>query len=186
LLQIAASAVKNKSWQHEPSMKLSSLKKKYHKNKKAFKKFISNLEDSDVEDILEVAKETEKEVWKEVSCLECANCCKKMTPTFTPADKKRVADHLGISVPAFTKKYLKYEKEDNDWQMAVQPCVFLDLDTNKCNIYEFRPDDCRGFPHLVKEPIDSYAHIHKQNIKYCPATYLWVEKMMDKIEFHKH
>lgn len=167
-------------------MKLSSLKKKYHKNKKPFRKFIKHLEESDVSDIMDIARETEKEVWKEVDCLQCANCCKKMTPTLTAKDKKRIADHLGMTVPAFTKKYLVYDKDDKDWRMQQQPCVFLDLDTNKCSIYEHRPDDCRGFPHLVKEPMDSYVYIHKQNIKYCPATYLWVEKMMEKVEFHKH
>jgi uncharacterized protein len=166
-------------------MKLSSLKKKYQKNKKPFKKFIKNLETSDVSDVMGIAKAVEKEVWQEVNCLSCANCCKKMTPTLTKTDKHRIADHLNITVKEFKTKYLLYDKDDKDWRMQQQPCVFLNLETNMCNIYEFRPDDCRGFPHLVKEPMESYAYIHKQNIKYCPATYLWVEKMMDQIEFNK-
>ncbi|HSC53083.1 MAG TPA: YkgJ family cysteine cluster protein [Phnomibacter sp.] len=166
-------------------MKLSSLKKKYQKNKKPFRKFIKKLESSDVSDIMDVAKEMEKEVWEEVDCLSCANCCKKMTPTLTKKDKQRIAEHLDIPVKAFKEKYLVYDKDEKDWRMQQQPCVFLNLETNKCNIYEFRPDDCRGFPHLVKEPMESYAYIHKQNIKYCPATYLWVEKMMDQVNFSK-
>lgn len=166
-------------------MKLKELKKKYEKNKKPMKRFIKQLESSDVSDIMHIAHHTEKEVWDEVSCLSCANCCKKMTPTLTKTDKHRIAGHLGISSKEFKEKYLVYDKKDKDWRMQQQPCVFLNLETNMCNIYGYRPLDCRGFPHLVKEPVSDYAHIHKQNIKYCPATYLWVEKMMDKIEFNK-
>lgn len=166
-------------------MKLSSLKKQYKKHKKEFRKFIDDLESSVHEGVQEAAEEADQEVWKEVDCLKCANCCKKMTPTLHAADKKRIASYLRMSVPAFTKKYLLYSKEDKDWRMQLQPCVFLDLETNKCSIYEVRPDDCRGFPHLTKSPLQDYVYIHKQNIKYCPATFLWVEKMMDKIEIHK-
>ncbi len=166
-------------------MKLSSLKRKYKKHKKPFKKFINQLEESNVDDIMDIAEETEKEVWQKVDCLSCANCCKKMTPTLTKVDQQRIADHLGLDLNAFRKKYIVYDKEAKDWHMQQQPCVFLDQKTNMCSIYEIRPDDCRGFPHLVKKPMDSYVYIHKQNIKYCPATYLWVEKMMEKIEFKK-
>lgn len=166
-------------------MKLANLKRKYHKNKKSFRKFITKMEDSELKAIVGIAEEAEKEVWQEVDCLSCANCCKKMTPTLTEKDKKRIADHQGLSKKAFTEKYLVYDEESKDWHMQQQPCVFLDTDTNKCSIYDIRPDDCRGFPHLVKKPMEDYVYIHKQNIKYCPATYLWVEKMMDRITFNK-
>ena len=166
-------------------MKLSSLEKKFEKNKKPMRKFIKHLEESDVSDIIDIAHATEKEVWQEVDCLQCANCCKKMTPTLEKKDKQRIAEHLGMSVKDFKAKYLMYDEEEKDWRMQQQPCVFLDLNTNICNIYEVRPDDCRGFPHLVKLPMESYAYIHKQNIKYCPATFLWVEKMMERVEITK-
>jgi 6-pyruvoyl-tetrahydropterin synthase len=76
-------------------------------------------------------------------------------------------------------------QEDDDWRMQQQPCVFLDMGTNKCTIYPVRPDDCAGFPHLTKTPLKSYIYIHKQNIEYCPATYRFVEKMMERIEISK-
>ena len=166
-------------------MKLKELKKKYNKHKKPMKRFIKQLEESDVSEIMHIAHHTEKEVWDKVSCISCANCCKKMTPTLTKTDKQRIATHLGLSTKEFKEKYLVYDKEEKDWRMQQQPCVFLNLDTNMCTIYDYRPLDCRGFPHLVKEPVSDFAYIHKQNIKYCPATYLWVEKMMEKIEFNK-
>jgi Fe-S-cluster containining protein len=46
-----------------------------------------------------------------------------------------------------------------------------------CSIYEVRPADCSGFPHLAKRKMTEYMHVHKQNVDLCPATYKMVEKM---------
>lgn len=146
------------------------------------RRFIDELEEAKHKGVKKEAKAAEKEVWQEVNCLSCANCCKTMTPTFDKNDKKRIAAHLGMSVKDFKEKYLVYDKDDDDWRMQKQPCVFLDLTTNKCTIYAVRPADCSGFPHLTKTPLKSYLYIHKQNIEYCPATYRFVEKMMERIE----
>ena len=115
-------------------------------------------------------------------CLSCGNCCKKMTPTFTPADIKRIAGHFSMTPDAFKDKWLTFEKKEGDWQNVKQPCQFLNLTDNKCSIYPIRPADCAGFPHLTKKNPTDYLHVHKQNIEYCPATYKMVEKMMDRMK----
>ncbi|MES2646157.1 MAG: YkgJ family cysteine cluster protein [Bacteroidota bacterium] len=162
---------------------LRAFKKESAINRKRFRSFITKLETSSHRGVLQEAQEANKEVWEEIDCLSCANCCKKMTPTLKTSDKIRIADHLGMTVRDFTNKYLEFDSTDRDWRMIKQPCVFLDLTTNKCNIYEVRPADCSGFPHLTKAPLKNYLYIHKQNIMYCPATYLFVEKMMNRIHF---
>ena len=128
-----------------------------------------------------IDKLTEKlaaEVWTEVDCLSCANCCKTMTPTFNNADMKRISAHFGQTVEEFKAKWLyKEKKKDGDWLNKTEPCQFLNLEDNKCSIYEIRPADCAGFPHFPKKMKD-YIHVHKQNLEYCPATYRIVEKMM--------
>lgn len=169
----------------EPFMQLKQLKRKFEENKKKFRKFIDDLEEAEHKGVKKIAKTAEQEVWQEVDCLSCANCCKKMTPTLNKKDKKRIAHHLDLSVKEFKEKYLVYDKEDKDWRMQKQPCVFLDLNTNKCTIYAVRPKDCAGFPHLTKTPLKRYVYIHKQNIEYCPASYRFVEKMMERIDISK-
>jgi Fe-S-cluster containining protein len=82
---------------------------------------------------------------------------------------------------AFKEKYLEYDKKDKDWLNKLQPCQFLNLKTNKCNIYDIRPADCAGFPHLTKRKMTEYMHVHKQNVELCPATYKMVEKMQELI-----
>ncbi|MGZ3940607.1 MAG: YkgJ family cysteine cluster protein, partial [Flavisolibacter sp.] len=51
-----------------------------------------------------------------------------------------------------------------------------------CSIYEVRPADCAGFPHLTKKKMTDYIHVHKQNVQHCPATFKMVEKLMEKIK----
>lgn len=162
-------------------MLLHEFHHKVIQRKKGFKRFITRLEKATHRAIVPVAKQTETEVWQQISCTSCANCCKKMTPTLTQTDKKRISQHLGISPSIFTKKYLSYDAKSKDWQMKLQPCVFLDTQTQLCTIYEVRPTDCKGFPHLTKTPLKNYLYIHKQNIEYCPATFLFIEKLMEKV-----
>jgi uncharacterized protein len=164
---------------------LRSFNAKAIKNKKAFKSFLGKLEKKAPGNYKRIATEINAEVWKETDCLSCSNCCRKMTPLLTNADQKRIAAHLQLTIPEFKEKYLVYDDKDKDWSMKVQPCKFLNLQTNKCNIYEVRPVDCAGFPHLTKSPIASYAHVHQQNIMYCPATYLFVEKLQERITLSK-
>lgn len=123
----------------------------------------------------QLAEKIDQEVWKEVGCLTCANCCKVMTPTFTTEDIKRIAPHFGQTPKEFRDQWLVKDKNE-DWTNKINPCQFLDLKTNMCKIYEIRPADCSGFPHLAKKKMVDYIHVHKQNIEYCPATYAMLEK----------
>lgn len=150
-------------------------------NKKKFRNFITRQEQKLTNDDLELVKEAERHAWQQVDCLSCANCCKKMSPTFTKEDIERISKHLGMSPAQFKKKYLYFDRKERDWMNMAQPCQFLNLEDNKCSIYEVRPADCAGFPHFTKTPFKDYFYIHKQNIEYCPATYALIEKMHELI-----
>jgi Fe-S-cluster containining protein len=156
-----------------------SFKQKLRYHKKAFRSYLRKLEKNPPKNLDSFSKAISDEVWKEVDCLSCANCCKKMSPTFTDEDITRISSHFEMTTDEFKKKWLKYWKKDGDWMNVSQPCQFLDLTTNMCSIYEVRPADCAGFPHLTKRKMKDYLHVHQQNIEYCPATYKMVEKMME-------
>ena len=129
-----------------------------------------------------ISAQVEDSVWERTDCLSCANCCKTMTPTFNQRDQRRIAAHLGLSVEDFRKKWLRKERgAAGDWINRSEPCQFLDLQDNKCSIYAVRPDDCAGFPHLGKKMRD-YVHVHKQNVTFCPATFRFVEGLMERAE----
>ncbi|MEO6719317.1 MAG: YkgJ family cysteine cluster protein [Ferruginibacter sp.] len=162
---------------------LRSFKQKVRYHKKALRSFLSKLEKKPPRQIHKMMEMVDKEVWAEIDCLSCGNCCKKMTPTFNVKDIKRISAHFDMTPLAFKDKWLRYDKKDDDWQNKKQPCQFLNLADNKCSIYAIRPADCSGFPHLTKKKAVDYIHVHKQNIQYCPATFKMAEKMkalMDK------
>jgi Fe-S-cluster containining protein len=161
---------------------LRTFRKKVLAHKRSFRSFLTRLEKKTPRGLDKIVAQTEKEVWQEIDCLSCANCCKTMTPTYTPKDIKRIAAHLGMTADDFKKKWLTKERGSGDWMNKSTPCQFLNRKDNKCSIYEVRPVDCSGFPHLPKKRMKDYIHVHKQNVEYCPATYTLVEKMMAKVE----
>jgi uncharacterized protein len=160
---------------------LRAFRKTVELNKRRFRIFLTKLGKNPPRKLDAMAEEIDKEVWKEVDCLTCANCCKTMSPTFTKEDLIRISAHLNMTVDEFKKKYLYLDKI-GDWMNVKQPCQFLDMKTNMCSIYSVRPLDCAGFPHLTRKKMKDYVHVHHQNVTYCPATYKMVEKMMARVK----
>ena len=163
------------------SFSLPAFKRKVRRSKTALRRFMTRLEKNPPRGLDKFTLVVEQEVWKEVNCLSCGNCCKSMTPIFTQADIKRISLHLEMTEAQFKKKWLYKEPGTGDWLNRNTPCQFLDLTNNKCGIYDVRPADCAGFPHLPKRKMVDYMHVHKQNVEFCPATHSMVEKIMLKI-----
>ncbi|MEP7279619.1 MAG: YkgJ family cysteine cluster protein [Bacteroidota bacterium] len=160
---------------------LRSFKQKVRHNRRRFRLFLSRLEKQPHPDLKKISIAADEHAWQQTDCLSCANCCKTMSPTYTPEDIKRISAHLGMTAKAFKKKWLYKDKRDGDWMNVKQPCQFLNLEDNKCSIYAVRPVDCSGFPHHDKKKMTDYIHVYKQNVEYCPATYKWVEKIMELV-----
>ncbi|MFN2457821.1 MAG: YkgJ family cysteine cluster protein [Chitinophagaceae bacterium] len=145
------------------------------------RRFLTKVEKNPPVLLDEYADELDREVWTEVNCLSCSNCCRVMTPTFNFEDIKRISSHLGMTIKAFKEKWL-FKNKQGEWMNVNRPCQFLDRKTNMCTIYEVRPRDCAEFPHLRKKPAKKFIHLHKQNVQYCPATFKMVEKLMVKLK----
>ena len=91
---------------------LRSFKQKVRHHSAAFKRYLGKIEKHAPRGLDSIAQQIDAEVWKEIDCLSCANCCKTMTPTFTKADIKRIAAHLDMSAADFTKKWLESDKKE--------------------------------------------------------------------------
>jgi len=162
-------------------MNLKQFKRRPAAEREGLAAFLKKLDDIVPEEMPQLVAEEDAKMWAETDCLSCANCCKKMTPTFSVPDIKRIAAHLGMTPQAFRKKWLYKEEETGDWMNVSQPCQFLQVD-NKCSIYEVRPSDCAEFPHHNKQPFDDYNDTFTQNITYCPATYNLVLRLKRRVE----
>ena len=115
------------------------------------------------------------QVFKEVDCLKCANCCKTTPALVTRTDAKRIAKHLKIPPKTFIKHYL-LEDVNGDLMYKQVPCTFLN-ENNTCQIYEVRPQACREYPHTNQSGFHRRAKLNANNTIVCPATYEIVNRL---------
>jgi Fe-S-cluster containining protein len=162
-------------------MNIAKLNRRGAQKKRELRKFLKRVKKSPPRGLLKTNAELAAQTWTEVDCLGCANCCKKMTPTFKRSEVKRIAAYVGMSYDDYFKKYLKIDKEDGDIINKSTPCQHLNLTDNKCNVYEVRPDDCRLFPHFQRRDFNDISHVIAENVPRCPATLAFVEKLMDRV-----
>jgi len=167
------------------TVNLRSFKQQVGRSRRRMRNFLTRMEKKVPRGLGQIIAAADKEAWKRTDCLHCANCCKTMSPTYTREDIRRISAHLGMTETEFRDKWL-YKDRTGDWMNVKQPCQFLDLKTNMCNIYAVRPRDCAGFPHHHKKMNTDYMHMYKQNIEYCPATYRLVEGVMERLITDKH
>ncbi|MDR0300671.1 MAG: YkgJ family cysteine cluster protein [Streptococcaceae bacterium] len=138
-------------------------------------KFLIALKKKPPKQLDKIALEIHQEVFSEIDCTKCANCCKTLGPLWTEADIERVAKFLRMKVGDFEKAYLRVD-EDGDKVFQTMPCPFLGSD-DLCTIYEVRPKACREFPHTDRKKIYQINHLTLKNAEYCPAVYEFIEKL---------
>lgn len=147
------------------------------KAKKRQRKFLDKLKKRPPGDLDRTVLALDEEVFEQVDCLECANCCKTISPTFTQKDIERLAGRLRVKPGAFVGKYL-YIDEDGDYVLQQTPCPFLQED-NRCEVYEDRPRACRDYPHTGKRKFHLHIQVTKKNTLVCPAAFRIVELLED-------
>lgn len=162
-------------------MDIQRFKRNSQRSKKPLQAFLKKFDEIVPEDFPKLVAETDKSVWANTNCLECAHCCKTMTPTFNRTDISRISKHLGMKPKEFVSKWLKRDPDNGDWVNVLQPCQFLRPD-NMCAIYEVRPKDCAEFPHHNKKPFDDYNETFSNNVEHCPATYELVKRLKQRVE----
>ncbi|MGL4411836.1 MAG: YkgJ family cysteine cluster protein, partial [Bacteroidales bacterium] len=70
-------------------MDLKQLKDKADKSANTNKKFFKSLKKSQLRDLDDQIHYLHQEVFQEVDCLECANCCRSLGPRITDRDIER-------------------------------------------------------------------------------------------------
>jgi Fe-S-cluster containining protein len=137
--------------------------------------FFSVLKKTRRKDLQEIVDKAHNAAFEKIDCLDCAGCCKTISPTFEPEDIRRLSKHLGVKPKVFIERYLEMD-EDGDFVHHGAPCPFLKGD-NKCSVYEARPEACRGYPHTGDKQFRSIIDITLQNTLYCPAVFEIVESL---------
>ena len=123
----------------------------------------------------EAFQKLHEEVFSEVNCLDCANCCKSLGPKLNSTDIRRISNVLRLKTSEFEQKYLRMD-EDDDFVFSTMPCVFLAED-NACKIYEDRPRACREYPHTDQRKMHQVLDITLKNMSTCPTVFEIVERL---------
>lgn len=117
-----------------------------------------------------------EDVFQQINCLDCANCCKTTSPIFRDADIRRISKHLRMKEAAFVDEYLRMDDE-HDYVLKLAPCRFLGHD-HRCSIYEHRPLACREYPHTDRKNMHQIAKLTLKNSQICPAVSQILEKII--------
>jgi len=145
-------------------------------SEKQYKKIVKKLAEKKNKKVLKQVGDINDQVFREMSCMDCANCCKSIPPQLLKSDVKRISKHLGLSKQEFEYQYTVLD-DDGDRVFNQSPCVFLQ-DDNACSIYEVRPEACREYPHTGNQrQFKDGLSWHAINTIYCPATYNILERM---------
>jgi Fe-S-cluster containining protein len=139
------------------------------------KKFLQSLKKKDPRKVDDQFHALHEEVFQEIDCLTCANCCKTTSPIFYQTDIERVAKALRMKPGDFIEKYLRID-EDKDYVLQSSPCPFLDQD-NYCKVYEDRPKACREYPHTNRKKMVQIMELTHKNTLVCPAVLEIVERL---------
>ena len=143
-----------------------------------YKVLVRKLKSKKRKEIAALADQLHHEVFKEIDCLDCANCCKTIPPILNDTDCRRLSKALGMKEKDFFSTYVRID-EDGDRVMAQTPCPFL-LENNHCLVYESRPRACRQYPHTDGNQFAENLNLHAANSKHCPAVF----HILQRIEKH--
>lgn len=136
--------------------------------KKSNEAWLKQIKRDNSHDFLTQLRQTHLEVFSNIECLSCANCCKSSPPIVTNKDIQRISNHLNISQKQFVKSFVLTDI-NGEQSFNIVPCRFLN-DDNTCSIYEIRPEACRRFPHTDEKEYQQRASINLANTLVCPAA----------------
>ncbi len=139
------------------------------------KKFLLSLKRKNPRKLDDAFHKQHDEVFEEIDCLTCANCCKTTSPIFYQTDIERLAKGLRMKPGDFIEQYLVVD-EDKDYVLKTSPCPFLDGD-NYCSVYHDRPKACREYPHTDRKKMIQIMELTYKNTLVCPAVLEMVERL---------
>jgi len=120
-----------------------------------------------------------RKIAAKIDCGRCGNCCKEMRPVLTEKDISTCSHGLNLTGTEFKKQYLAATEEPDKYTFNKKPCPFLD--GTLCSIYNFRPLECRSFPHLPKKNLVSRLISVIHHCSFCPLVFNVYEGLKARI-----
>ncbi|MCO6501435.1 MAG: YkgJ family cysteine cluster protein [Vicingus serpentipes] len=137
-------------------------------HQKENKQLVKQLKKSKPKNLDATVHQLHEEVFEQINCLECANCCKTTSPAIHDRDVDRLAKHLKLKPSQLIEQHLEMD-EEGDYVFRSAPCPFLGED-NYCAVYEARPLACREYPHTNRKRFYQVLNLSLKNTEICPAV----------------
>jgi len=125
--------------------------------------------------------ELHNELFAHYDCSTCRNCCKECIPRITEDEAMQIAGFLHMPQQEFLDQFAgeetkEFPDEPNTFSLTGPPCIFLNED-NTCLIEEFKPGECREFPHTNK-PERSFSLLSiVRSASVCPVVFEILERL---------
>lgn len=121
------------------------------------------------------------EVFNDIDCLQCGNCCRLIGPRFRDKDIKVLGKETGLTYKAFVGRYLVQDGDTEFFLLRKLPCPFLKED-NSCSDYDKRPLSCEEYPYTQSRNIQRHLVRLGHSAMICPAAALIVQKVLDEFK----
>lgn len=157
------------------TINLDEFRKTAERRQEENRRYLLSLKKKDPRRVDDAFHDVHDEVFDDIDCLQCANCCKTTSPIFYQNDIERIAKALRMKPGDFVERYLRVD-EDNDFVLKSSPCPFLDGE-NYCSVYEDRPRACREYPHTDRKKMVQLIELTHKNTLVCPAVLEIVERL---------
>lgn len=157
---------------------LKSLKARAKDKRKANKKLVNRLKKINPRGLDKIVHELHDEVFDDIDCLKCGNCCSTISPIIINKDIERISRKLKTKPASLVEAYLRVD-EDDDYVFRQTPCPFLGTDLY-CAVYSDRPKACAEYPHTDRIKFYQALDLSLKNTETCPAVFEIFEKLKER------
>lgn len=152
-----------------------NIETEFKENRARISKTIQHLKKKKPRNLDALFSDLHDEVFENIDCLSCANCCKTSSPILLDKDIERLAKHLRLKPGDFIQEYVFLDTDDF-YAFKSTPCPFLQNE-NACSVYEFRPKACREYPHTNQRKMHTLLNLAEKNASICPAVLSILQKL---------
>jgi uncharacterized protein len=138
------------------------------KDQPEHKRMIPRLKKVKSHQLDDIVHRLHKEAFELIDCLQCGNCCKKISTQIMEKDIDRIAKKLKISQSAVVERYIERDTDDF-YYFKQSPCPFM-ADDHYCQIYKDSPRACKDYPHTDRPKFNQIIDLSFQNSIICPAV----------------
>ena len=151
------------------------LKELFAANKSILQKTVTALAKVNPRELDDLVHALHQQAFEVYDCLNCANCCRSISPAIRYSDVDQMAKKLRIKPSEVVDRFLTMDAE-GDFVFPAAPCPFIDNE-NYCSIYSHRPKACREYPHTDRARFYQLLKLSLKNAEICPVVYAILLKL---------